>query len=88
MLAPGPIEMRITVSIYAYLRYYLPQSEKLIREKEWEMPQDATVAQVLEKLKLPKEVRVAVLVNNNSVDQNAILKEGDIVHILPQMVGG
>jgi molybdopterin converting factor small subunit len=52
------------------------------------MPEGATVRQVLEKLRLPKEVRVTVLVNNNSVDQNAVLKEGDILHILPQMVGG
>jgi len=88
LLAPGRIEMHVTVNIYAYLRYYLPASEKLIQEKEWEVPTSATVSLVLERLKLPKEVRVTVLVNNNSVDQKAILKEGDIVHILPQMVGG
>jgi len=52
------------------------------------MSQDVTVGQVLEKLQLPKEVRVTVLVNNNSVDQMAILKEGDIIHILPQLSGG
>ena len=80
--------MHVTVNIYSYLRYYLPASEELFREKDWEVPQEATVRHVLEKLKLPKEVRVSVLVNNNSVDQKAILKDGDIIHILPQMVGG
>ena len=80
--------MHITVNIYAYLRRYLPAGEKLIFEKDWDMPQDVTVSQVLEKLHLPKEVRVTVLVNSNSVDSRAILKEGDIIHILPQLSGG
>jgi molybdopterin converting factor small subunit len=80
--------MHITVHIYAYLRYYLPASQKSGLEKEWDIPEGATVGHVLERLKLPKEVRVTVLVNNNSVDQKAILKDGDILHILPQMVGG
>ncbi len=80
--------MRITVNIYAYLRYYLPEPDKIMQEKEWEMPEGAAVKNVLERLRLPKEVRVTVLLNNNSVDMKALLKEGDIVHILPQMVGG
>ena len=80
--------MHVNVNIYAYLRHYLPNRDELFQEKEWNMPEGATVRQVLEKLRLPKEVRVTVLVNNNSVDQNAVLKEGDILHILPQMVGG
>jgi molybdopterin converting factor small subunit len=46
------------------------------------------VGEMLEQLKLPKEVRVTVLVNSSSVNRKAILKEGDIVHILPQMGGG
>jgi sulfur carrier protein ThiS len=80
--------MRITVNIYAYLHYYLPSPDKSIQDKEWDIPEGATVRHVLEKLKLPKEVRVTVLVNNNSVNEKANLKEGDIIHILPQMVGG
>jgi molybdopterin converting factor small subunit len=80
--------MRITVNIYAYLRYYLPEPEKTIQEKVWELPEGASVKNVLERLRLPKGVQVTVLLNNNSVDSKAVLKEGDIVHILPQMAGG
>jgi molybdopterin converting factor small subunit len=80
--------MHITVNIYAQLRRYLPAADKSIYEKDWDMPRDATVGQVLEKLQLPKEVRVTVLVNNNGVDHMAILKEGDVIHILPQLSGG
>jgi sulfur carrier protein ThiS len=80
--------MRITVHIYAYLRYYLSAGEKSVLQKEWEMPEGATIKQALEKLNLPKEVRITVLLNNNSVDQATVLNEGDIIHVLPQMGGG
>ena len=82
------VEMHITVNIYAYLRYYLPEPQETMLEKEWDVPKEASVGFVLEKLRLPKEIRITVLVNNKSVDQKAILKEGDVVHILPQMAGG
>ena len=80
--------MRLIVHIYAYLRYYLPAAEKSVQDTEWDMPEGSTVSRVLERLGLPKEVRVTVLLNNQSVDARAVLKEGDIVHILPQMAGG
>ena len=80
--------MLIIVNIYANLRYYLPEPEKSIKEKKWEVPDGATVGFVLEKLKLPKDIRITVLVNNSSVGQKAVLKEGDIIHIIPQMAGG
>lgn len=80
--------MHITVHIYSYLRQYLPLSEKANLKKEWDLPEGATVQQSLERLKLPEEVRVLVLVNSNSVDKSTVLKEGDVVHILPLMGGG
>jgi sulfur carrier protein ThiS len=65
--------MLVTVNIYANLRYYLPDPEKSMTEKEWEVPDGATVRFVLQKLKLPKDIRIMVLVNNNSVNQKAVL---------------
>ena len=84
----GPIKMHITVNIYSYLRYYLRDADKFFREKEWDVPEGSTIKHVVERLKLPNDIRVTVLLNNNSADQATSLKEGDIVHILPQMVGG
>ena len=80
--------MRINVNVYSVLRYYLPGAEKSVQEKEWDMPEGATVLQVLERLKLPREVRVTVLLNSNSAGSKEALKEGDIIHILPQTPGG
>jgi molybdopterin converting factor small subunit len=51
------------------------------------MPARTTIGQVLEKLNLPKEMRVTVLLNGNTPDEKTVLNEGDIVHILPQMAG-
>ena len=82
------IEMRITVNIYAYLRCYGTAPDPSIWQKEWDLPEGASVSDVLGKLKLPKEVRLTVLLNGSSVDKNALLKEGDIIHVLPQMSGG
>ena len=80
--------MRITVNIYARLRYYLRDQEGLFQEKEWSMPEGATIHSILERIKLPEEVRIMVLLNNDSVDHEAALKEGDVVHILPMTTGG
>ena len=80
--------MLITVNLYASLRYYLPEPQKSTKDKEWDVPEGTNVGFVLEKLKLPREIRITVLLNNNSVDRKAILKEGDVIHILPQMAGG
>jgi sulfur carrier protein ThiS len=80
--------MRISVNIYSQLRYYLPAGEKFPKEKEWEVPEGSTIECVVDKLKLPKQVLVTVLLNNNSTAQSASLKEGDVLHILPMMGGG
>ena len=80
--------MHITVHIYSYLRHYLPVSERSTLKKEWDLPERATIKQALEKLKFPKDVRVTVLLNDNSVDKMTVLKDGDIIHVLPQMGGG
>ena len=80
--------MHITVNIYALLRYYLPTGEKFFNEKEWDVPEGSTIKYVVEKLKLPKEIRLTILLNNNGAGQTTALKEGDIIHILPLMGGG
>ncbi len=80
--------MIIRVKIYAYLRYYLPNPDKCSPDEEWDMPERTTIDQVLEKLGLPREIRITVLLNGDMADGKTPLKEGDIVYILPQMAGG
>jgi len=80
--------MIIQVKIYAYIRYYLPAPDKFTQDEEWDMPEKTTIGQVLEKLDLPEEIRIIVLLNGRSADQETALNEGDVVHILPQIAGG
>lgn len=80
--------MHITVHIYASLRCHVQAAEQLSLQKEWDVPQNAAVSQILDRLKLPKDIHVTVLINNRSVASKATLEEGDIVHVLPQMGGG
>jgi len=80
--------MMIRVKIYAYLRYYLPDPDPFTQNEEWDMPAKTTIGHVLEKLHLPKEMRVTVLLNGHTHDEKTVLNDGDIVHILPQMAGG
>jgi molybdopterin converting factor small subunit len=80
--------MIIRVKIYASLRYYLPDPDPFTQSEEWDIPVKTTIGQVLEKLNLPKEMHVNVLLNGKTPDEKAALNEGDIVHILPQMAGG
>jgi len=80
--------MIIRVKIYASLRYDLPAPDPFTQNEERDMPAKTTIAQVLEKLNLPKEMRITVLLNGHTHDERTVLNEGDIVHILPQMAGG
>lgn len=80
--------MIIRVKTYAYLRYYLPAPDKFAQDEEWDVPEKTTIGQVLEKLNLPKEIRIIVLLNGRTADGETALNEGDIVHILPLMAGG
>ena len=80
--------MIIRVKIYAYLRYYLPTPDEFSQDEEWDVPEKTTIAKVLEKLNLPGEIRIIVLLNGRSADQETALNEGDIVHILPLIAGG
>jgi molybdopterin converting factor small subunit len=80
--------MIIRVKIYAYLRYYLPAPDEFSQDEEWDVPEEITIGQVLEKLNLPGDIRIMVLLNGRTADREVALNEGDIVHILPQIAGG
>ena len=80
--------MHVTVRIYPSLRCYLPASETASTQQEWEVPEGETVSRILQRLELPKEVGIMVMIDNSTVAHNAVLNEGNIIHILPQMLGG
>jgi|WetSurMetagenome_2_1015567.scaffolds.fasta_scaffold553103_2 molybdopterin converting factor small subunit len=80
--------MRIAVHIYASLRPHLTAAGRSIWQKEWELPEEASVGDVVSRLKLPKEIQITVFVNSSNADERKALREGDVIHVLPQMSGG
>jgi molybdopterin converting factor small subunit len=80
--------MNIKVKIYATLRYYLPATQEFIDGSRLEIPEGSTVGQIPEMLHFPKKVSVMFVLNGSGADKNAVLKEGDMLHIVPPMVGG
>ena len=80
--------MVIEVKVYAYLRHYVSVSDKLIEGDKWNFPEGTSVGQVLEILDFPPQLGIILLVNGVRVDRDRILKEGDLLNVLPQLAGG
>jgi molybdopterin synthase sulfur carrier subunit len=53
-----------------------------------ELPDGATVRDLLRRLRIPDEVPRLLLVNGRDVDPAVPLSPGDVVDVLPPLVGG
>lgn len=80
--------MVIEVKVYAYLRHYVPVSDKLIEGDKWNFSEGTSVGQALDSLDFPPQLGIILLVNGVRVDRDRILKEGDTLNVLPQLAGG
>lgn len=80
--------MLVEVKIFASLRHHVPVSDKRLEGDKWNIPEGATVAQVMEMLNLPEEEAKIMLINGRSADRERVLSEGDVLHIFPPMCGG
>ncbi len=78
----------IEVKIFSSLLHYIPDSEWRLDRYRWEVPEGATVGQVLEMLSLPEEEARVVLINGRSAKKDSILQENDVLHVFPPMCGG
>jgi sulfur-carrier protein len=74
--------MVITVRLFAKFR------EGRFDEKELDMSQSSSIAEMLEHLKIPKKVPKILLVNGLSASVEDALSEGDVVVIFPMIAGG
>ncbi|HET9652260.1 MAG TPA: MoaD/ThiS family protein [Usitatibacter sp.] len=85
--------MRIVLKLYAMLTDYLPQQGRDQKhEVDVELPEGATVAQVIERFGLPERWVHLVLVNGVYVPPahrpTRTLREGDALAIWPAVAGG
>ena len=79
--------VRIEVRLYATLRRYCPapdQENSLLLQ----VPEDMSLNDLLERLKVPKQEAKILFVNNRSQSIDYVLRDGDRVGIFPQVAGG
>ena len=74
--------MKITVKLYAVLQI------GRFAEKELDYPVGAHVGDVVKDLALPAEHVDILLVNGRHVDSEYLLRDGDILSLLPMVEGG
>ena len=81
--------MKINIKLYATLRQYLPNAAELTNAEGIDVDEGTTVAQILERLSLPDNLRVLALVNGvHCKEKDAALKDRDSLLIYPLMSGG
>ncbi len=79
--------MEVYVRLYATLRRYQPQL-RLGQTLAVELPEAATVAQLIERLGIPASTVKTVFVKHLIVKDDHILTNGDEVGIFPPIAGG
>ena len=79
--------MKIEVQLYATLSRYLPKGAEN-RKAVMEFGDAITVGKVLDQLGIPKEHPNMVLVNGIHAQDDAPLKDGDVLAVFPPLAGG
>jgi sulfur carrier protein ThiS len=77
--------MKVTVRFLGELRYLIPANRET---GEMEVPEGTSISQILETLKVPPHMVALQLRNKASVRKTEIVKEGDIIELVPVSSGG
>jgi sulfur-carrier protein len=84
--------MKITFKLFATLTDYLPAQARHSNVVELDIPDDASIAQIIEPFGLPPKLVHLVLVNGAYVEPaerlTRTLREGDALAIWPPIAGG
>jgi sulfur carrier protein ThiS len=81
--------MKIRVQIYSHLRQYLPVTGARFRDEQWEVAAGSTIAEILQNLNLPQNLKIITAVNDAVChDRGRVLQEGDSLTLLPPVAGG
>jgi sulfur carrier protein ThiS len=84
--------MNVRVKLYATLVDYLPAEARKTNEVALTVPGDVTVAELVERFRLPKKLVHLVLINGHfvppAVRDRHTLQEGDVLAIWPPIAGG
>jgi molybdopterin converting factor small subunit len=80
--------MIVEIRVFSTLKRYVAESDMLVGDNRWEMPEDITARELGKKLKIPdKEIKI-ILINGRKADDDHVLHEGESVYIFPLLMGG
>jgi len=79
--------MKIQVELYATLSKYLPPGAEG-RKAMVELPEGATVGDLLKHLAIPAEIAALLLVNGTHRPPETVLKDGEVIAMFPPLAGG
>jgi molybdopterin synthase sulfur carrier subunit len=79
--------MHVTVKLFATLRQYAP-GQKAATPFMIELPQDSTLNDLIDQLKIPPEETRITFVNGIIQELDCKLKDGDEVGLFPPIGGG
>jgi len=74
--------MTVRIKLFASLRNYGPEEQTV------ELPQNATIEDVITYLKLPEKIPLLKIVNGEHRNLKHPLKEGDEIALFPPIAGG
>jgi sulfur-carrier protein len=77
--------MKVKVELQAYLEQYSPNGNDLF---DYEVPEGASVHDLVVKLGMPAELASIIIVGNTNADPSHALNEGDRVTLIPPLAGG
>jgi molybdopterin converting factor small subunit len=82
--------MTITLRLFGELKHHMPPGAKG-RSAKLELPEGTTALQLILQLGIPyggEEGQMVVAVNDEQVDHNTVLRDGDTVSMFEALAGG
>jgi sulfur carrier protein ThiS len=79
--------VEVEVHLFANLAEYQPPGGRT-GPVRMELPAGATLQDLLRRLRIPDEIPRLLLVNGRDVEPTVRLSAGDVVSVLPPLVGG
>lgn len=76
--------IHIEIELFAFLEEYYPKEGK----GPISMPQDSTAGMLINKLNIPDDIQLLILVNGQQSDRKTILQNDDKIFIFTPAAGG
>ncbi len=79
--------MEIEIKLFATFRECLPPGTDGFSFKK-ALPEETSVREVMEELKLPVDVPKIIIVNGRHATEDYVVNDGDVVSFFPPIAGG